>query len=164
MDRMDKELLRLLRIDARQPNSVLAQKVGLSASACLRRIKALEHAGVIHGYTVVTGDQDDDREVMVIVQVTLDRQTEEYLAQFEAAVRKFPEIRECFLMTGAADYFLRVAVESAAAYEAVHTDVLSRLPGVSRLQSSFAMRDALRPKVRPTGRNPGGPSQIRRAT
>jgi DNA-binding Lrp family transcriptional regulator len=146
VDDKDRELLRLLRLDARQPNNALAELVGLSPSACLRRIKALEHSGVIRGYTVVTGGHEDDNEVMVIVQVTLDRQTEEYLTQFESAVRKSPEIRECFLMTGSADYFLRVAVASAAEYEVIHTDVLSRLPGVSRLQSSFAMRDALRPK------------------
>ncbi|MGC1301103.1 MAG: Lrp/AsnC family transcriptional regulator [Caulobacteraceae bacterium] len=151
LDDIDRELLRLLRLDARKPNSALAQEVGLSASACLRRIKALEHNGTIRGYTVLTGGDADD-EVVFIVQVTLDRQTEECLVRFETAVRSHPEIRECFLMTGASDYVLRVVAESAHAYEVIHTEVLSRLPGVARLQSSFAMRDALRPKGRPRRR------------
>jgi DNA-binding Lrp family transcriptional regulator len=148
LDEIDRELLRLLRLDARKPNSRLAEEVGLSQSACLRRIKALEHSGVIRGYTILTGGADVDDEVIVIVQVTLDRQTEECLAGFEAAVRRHPEIRECFLMTGTSDYLLRVVADSAGAYERIHTDILSRLPGVTRIQSSFALRDALRPKGR----------------
>lgn len=82
----------------------------------------------------------------MVVQVTLDRQTEDYLSRFEQAVRRCPEIRECFLMTGDVDYWLRVRTESVAAYEAIHGEVLSRLPGVTRINSSFAMRDALRPR------------------
>ena len=148
IDEIDRRLLRLLRLNGRQPNSDLAAEVGLSPSATLRRVKLLEDQGVIKGYTAIIGGVDESRSVDVIVQVTLDRQTEDYLSRFEAAVRKYPEIRECFLMTGVSDYWLRVNVGSAEAYEAVHTEILSRLPGVARIQSSFAMRDALRPKTR----------------
>jgi DNA-binding Lrp family transcriptional regulator len=148
LDQIDRKLLRLLRLDARRPNSSLAEEVGLSASACLRRIRLLEERGVIRGYTTVLGQPDEAEGVTVIVQVTLERQTEDYLLRFEAAVRQFPEIRECYLMTGDADYWLRVSVATAAAYEAIHTEVLSRLPGVTRIQSNFAMRDALRPRTR----------------
>lgn len=148
LDEIDRRLLRLLRLNGRQPNSDLAGEVGLSPSATLRRVKLLEDQGVIKGYTAIIGGIDEGRSVDVIVQVTLDRQTEDYLSRFEAAVRKYPEIRECFLMTGVSDYWLRVNVDSAEAYEAVHTEILSRLPGVARIQSSFAMRDALRPKTR----------------
>lgn len=146
-DTIDRSILRLLRLDGRRPNSEIAQEVGLSPSACLRRIRILEDRGVIRGYTAITGpEEDDDRGVDVVVQVTLDRQTEDYLSRFEHAVRQCPEVRECFLMTGNVDYWLRLRTESVAAYEAIHGEVLSRMPGVTRINSSFAMRDALRPR------------------
>ncbi len=146
-DPLDRAILRILHSDGRRPNSEIAQEVGLSPSACLRRIKLLEDRGVIRGYTVITGPQEDDgRGVDVVVQVRLDRQTEDYLSRFENAVRQCPEVRECFLMTGDVDYWLRLRTESVAAYEAIHGEVLSRLSGVTRINSSFAMRDALRPR------------------
>jgi DNA-binding Lrp family transcriptional regulator len=147
LDATDRAILRLLRLNARRPNSEIAAEVGLSPSACHRRIRLLEDEGVIRGYTLVTGPLDSEaRGVDVLVQVTLDRQTEDYLARFEHAVRQCPEIRECFLMTGGVDYWLRVQTESVAAYEAIHSEILSRMPGVTRINSSIAMRDALRPK------------------
>ncbi|MDJ0278739.1 Lrp/AsnC family transcriptional regulator [Sphingomonas sp. 2R-10] len=148
LDAIDRKLLNLLRLDARRTNNALAAEVGLSPSACLRRVRLLEDAGVIRGYTVVTRADPADHGATVIVQVTLERQTEEYLSRFEAAVRRHPEIQECWLMAGQSDYWLRAAVESAAAYEALHTDILSRLPGVTRINSSFAMRNALMPRRR----------------
>jgi DNA-binding Lrp family transcriptional regulator len=148
MDEQDRELVRLLRLNARATNSSLATAVGLSASATLRRIKILEEKGVIQGYTAIIDAVGEGRGVDVIVQVTLDRQTAEYLSRFESAVRKQPEIRECFLMTGVSDYWLRVNVTTAGAYEAIHTEILSRLPGVTRIQSSFALRDAMRPRIK----------------
>jgi DNA-binding Lrp family transcriptional regulator len=148
-DKLDRAILRELRLNARQTNAAIASKVGLSASACHRRIRLLEDAGIIRGYTLAEHSVDLDPErVSIIVQVTLERQTEEYLSSFEKAVRRFPEIRECFLMTGEADYWLRVEVDSAASYQALHGDALSRLPGVTRIQSSFALRNALVPKTR----------------
>ncbi|MFC3443607.1 Lrp/AsnC family transcriptional regulator [Sphingobium rhizovicinum] len=147
IDATDRAILRLLRLNARRPNSEIAAEVGLSPSACHRRIRILEDAGIIRGYTVVTGLIDHDaKSVDVVVQVTLDRQTEDYLVRFEHAVRQCPEIRECFLMTGAVDYWLRVQADSVAAYEVIHGEILSRLPGVTRLNSSISMRDALRPR------------------
>ena len=146
-DDVDRAILRVLRLDGRKPNAEVAQEVGLSPSACLRRIRIMEDRGVIRGYTVITGPENDDvRGVDVVVQVTLERQTEDYLSRFENAVRQCAEIRECFLMGGNVDYWLRLRTESVAAYEAIHGEVLSRLPGVTRISSSFAMRDALRPR------------------
>jgi DNA-binding Lrp family transcriptional regulator len=81
----------------------------------------------------------------VIVQISLERQTDEYLRRFEKAASQCPDIRECYLMTGVSDYLLRVAVPDAASYERIHTDVLSRLPGVARIQSSFAIRAVIKP-------------------
>ncbi|WP_313808765.1 Lrp/AsnC family transcriptional regulator [Sphingobium sp.] len=147
LDATDRSIIRLLRLNARRPNSEIAAEVGLSPSACHRRIRLLEDAGVIRGYTIVTAPiAHEGRAVDVLVQVTLDRQTEDYLARFEHAVRQCPEIRECFLMTGGVDYWLRVQTESVAAYEAIHSEILSRMPGVTRINSSIAMRDALRPR------------------
>jgi len=145
LDSIDRSILRALKLNARRSNAEIAQEAGLSPSACHRRIKLMEDAGVIRGYTMISGWQEaDDARVDVLVQVTLDRQTADYLSRFEAAVRQCSEIRECFLMTGAVDYWLRVQTESVAAYEAIHGEVLSRLPGVTRISSSISMRDILR--------------------
>lgn len=99
LDTIDRSILRLLRIDARMSNAKLAMEVGLSPSACLRRIKLLEQAGVIRGYTALVDTVQSDSTIAVIINITLERQTEDYLDRFEAAVRKHPEVRECYLMT-----------------------------------------------------------------
>jgi len=142
LDAIDRNIIRLLRLNARISNAKLAEAVGLSPSACLRRVNILEQTGIIRGYTALVGTGAEEG-IAVIVQITLDRQTEEYLNRFEAAVRKYPEIRECFLMTGGSDYFLRVEVDGAANFERVHKEILSALPGVARIHSSFAIRNVL---------------------
>ncbi|QGP80427.1 Lrp/AsnC family transcriptional regulator [Sphingobium sp. CAP-1] len=146
IDNMDRAILRLLKLNARRSNADIAEAVGLSPSACHRRIRQLETEGYIRGYTLIAGGRDELPIVNVLVQVTLDRQTEDFLARFEHAVRQCPEIRECFLMTGAVDYWLRVEADSVDAYERIHGEILSRLPGVTRINSNIAMRDALRPR------------------
>jgi len=143
LDNIDRNILRLLRVDARMSNAKLATEVGLSPSACLRRIKIMENAGVIRGYTALVDTASSDATIAVIINITLERQTEDYLDKFEAAVRKHPEVRECYLMTGGSDYMLRVDVESAGAFERIHKEVLSTLPGVLRIHSSFSIRDVL---------------------
>lgn len=141
MDEKDRAILRLLRQDARMSNAALAAAVGLSPSACLRRLRLLEDGGVIRGYTVVLEEAEPAGSgVVVIVQITLERQTDEHLRRFEGAVRRCPEVRECYLMTGLADYLLRVEARDAADYERIHKEQLSRMPGVARIQSSFAIR------------------------
>jgi DNA-binding Lrp family transcriptional regulator len=143
LDTIDRNILRLLRLNARMSNASLAQEVGLSPSACLRRIRMLEDRGVIRGYTVLVDQAAGQAGISVIITITLERQTEEFLRKFEAAVRKYPEIRECYLMTGDSDYLLRVEVENARDFEAIHTDILSALPGVRRINSSFSIRKVL---------------------
>lgn len=143
LDAIDRNIIRCLRIDGRMTNSQLATEVGLSPSACLRRVQILEESGVIRGYTAIIAGADSDDRLVAIVQITLERQTEEYLNRFEAAVRKHPEIQECYLMTGDADYVLRAEAQNAAAYEVIHKEILSRLPGVSRIHSSFSIRSVL---------------------
>ncbi|MBB3936035.1 Lrp/AsnC family transcriptional regulator [Aureimonas phyllosphaerae] len=143
MDRIDRALIRALRRNARATNVALAAEAGLSPSACLRRVQMLEESGAIRGYTaIVAGPGGDDAHV-VIVRITLEHQTEDVLHRFEAEVLKHPEIRECYLMTGAEDYLLRVEAQGAGDYERIHKEILSRLPAVSRINSSFAIRRVL---------------------
>jgi DNA-binding Lrp family transcriptional regulator len=144
MDELDRAILRHLRQNARIPNAKLAELVGLSPSACLRRLRLLERRGIIRGYTVVVEEAAPRDVVTVIVQITLERQTDEHLRRFEDAVRKCPEVRECHLMTGMADYLLRLEARDAADYERIHKEALSRMPGVARIQSSFAIRTVIR--------------------
>ncbi|WP_431323046.1 Lrp/AsnC family transcriptional regulator [Rhizobium sp. YTU87027] len=142
IDAIDRKIIRQLRLNSRISNVDLGKEVGLSASACLRRIALMEKAGIIKGYTALI-DVLGEEAIAVIIQITLERQTEEYLKRFEAAVRKYPEIRECFLMTGGSDYLLRIDVESAGAFERIHKEILSVLPGVLRINSSFSIRNVL---------------------
>ncbi|PDT02508.1 transcriptional regulator [Rhizobium chutanense] len=143
LDATDRNILRLLRLDARMSNARLAAEVGLSPSACLRRIKIMEKTGVIRGYTALLDTSNADAMIAVIINITLERQTEDYLDRFEAAVRRHPEIRECFLMTGGSDYLLRVEVANAGEFERIHKEILSALPGVLRIHSSFSIRNVL---------------------
>lgn len=152
LDGIDRNIIRLLRLNGRMPNSELAAQVGLSASACLRRVGQLEARGVIRGYTAIIAGPDEEG-LTAIVRITLERQTEAYLNRFEAAVRMHPEIQECFLMTGDADYILRASAPNTAAWETIHKDILSRLPGVVRIHSSIAMRNVLHPANAPAARS-----------
>jgi DNA-binding Lrp family transcriptional regulator len=143
LDTIDKLILKRLKASGRISNVELAAEVGLSPSACLRRVQLLEQQGVIVGYTAIVRGADTGEGIVVIVQITLERQTEQFLNRFESAVRKHPEIRECYLMTGMADYIMHVEADSASAYETVHKEILSRLPGVARIHSSFTIRRVL---------------------
>ncbi|WP_431855041.1 Lrp/AsnC family transcriptional regulator [Azospirillum sp.] len=145
LDPLDHKIIRLLRKDGRMSNAKLAAEVGLSPSACLRRLHMLEHSGVIRGYTAIVDDLDHERSVTVIVQITLERQTDDYLRRFDAAVRKCPDVRECYLLSGSSDYLLRVVAHDAGDFDRIYKDQLSRLPGVVRIQSSFAIRSVVRP-------------------
>jgi DNA-binding Lrp family transcriptional regulator len=148
IDAIDRNILRLLRLNARISNAALAKEVGLSPSACLRRIRLMEKSGIISGYTALIDTANADAAIAVIINITLERQTEDHLDRFEAAVRKFPEVRECFLMTGGSDYLLRVEVANAGEFERIHKEILAKLPGVLRINSSFAIRNVLASKLR----------------
>lgn len=144
LDTIDRKMLRLLRADGRMSNAALAAAIGLSPSACLRRLRLLEASGAIRGYTAILEDPSPQGRTVVIVQITLERQTEDAFHRFEAAVRQCPEVCECYLMTGASDYLLRVEARDAADYERIHKEQLSRMPGVARIQSAFAIRTVVR--------------------
>ena len=151
IDRFDRSILQALQLDGRISNSALAERVNLSESACLRRVRALEESGLIEGYTARINQQRAGCPVNVFVNITLERQDEVDLRKFEEAVRKIPEVMECYLMTGDYDYTVRVVVADTADYERIHSKHLTRLPGVARIHSSIAMRDVLRRAV-PLGR------------
>ncbi|WGF90016.1 Lrp/AsnC family transcriptional regulator [Marinivivus vitaminiproducens] len=148
LDDIDRRILRHLRTDARASNAALAAAVGLSPSACLRRLRALERNGTIRGYTALIEEPAAHPATIVIVQITLERQTEEALRRFESAVRRCPEVGACYLMSGVSDYLLRIEARDAADYERIHTEVLSRMPGVARIQSSFSIRTVIGHGVR----------------
>lgn len=139
-DRTTESILRLLQHDGRMSNADLAERVGLSPSACLRRVKMLEEKGIIRGYHAVIDDRSVHNLTTVIVQITLERLTDEALRRFEARIKECADIRECYLMTGEADYLLHVAARDLADYERIHKEELSRLPGVIRIHSNFAIR------------------------
>jgi DNA-binding Lrp family transcriptional regulator len=140
LDSVDVSILTELQDHGRLTNAELAERVGLSASACHRRVKALEQAGVIDRYVAILSEKALGRGITVYVQVTLDNQKRETLVAFEEAVETVPEVMECYLMSGDADYLIRVLVRDANDYERVHREVLSGLPGVARLVSSFTIR------------------------
>lgn len=140
LDRIDRKILSALQEDGRLPNNELAERVGLSPSPCLRRVKALEEAGVIARYVALVDPASVDLPVNIFVSVSLERQVEARLDGFEAAVMARPEVLECYLMTGDADYLLRVVVPDLASYERFLKEHLTRIPGVASIRSSFALK------------------------
>ncbi|QQV78864.1 Lrp/AsnC family transcriptional regulator [Sphingomonas aliaeris] len=140
MDRIDTAILQHLAGDARSPVSVIATRVGLSQSACTRRIQALESSGHILGYGAHLGHRRLGFRVTALVDITLGTQVGEDLAQFEAAVAAIDGIVECALVSGAQDYRLKIVCRDLDDYERLHREHLGRLPGVNTISSSFVLR------------------------
>ena len=140
LDSIDRAILMALQRDGRLSNVVLADEVGLSESACLRRVKILEKTGIIDKYTMLVDQTVAGKPGNVFVQITLERQTKEELATFEAAVRRVPEVMECYLMTGEFDYLLRVVVPDLEAYEHFLLEHLTRIKGIASIKSSFSLK------------------------
>ncbi|MCH8091257.1 MAG: Lrp/AsnC family transcriptional regulator [Proteobacteria bacterium] len=139
LDAIDRRILDRLQEDGRVSNVELANDVGISSSPCWRRVRELEKRGVISGYVALVDAAAVGLPVSVFVQVTLERQIETALETFEAAVKARPEVMECYLMTGDADYLLRVVVSDLPTYEAFLKDHLTRIPGIANIKSSFAL-------------------------
>lgn len=144
LDRIDRAILQALQRNGRLSNVELAAKVGLSESACLRRVKILESEGFIEGYAMLVNPAAIGKPESVFVHVTLDSQQQEALEAFEKAVRNVPGVMECYLMSGEEDYLLRVIVRDAADYEKVHREQLTRLPFVARVKSFFTLRTVVK--------------------
>jgi DNA-binding Lrp family transcriptional regulator len=140
LDAIDRKILALLQENARLANVELAEAVGLSPSPCLRRVRDLEEAGVIRRYVTLLDPAQLGLPVSIFVSVTLERQVEQALERFEAAILKRPEVMECYLMTGDADYLLRIVTADLSGYERFLIDHLTRVPGVSSIKSSFALK------------------------
>lgn len=140
LDVIDARILERLQEDARISNAELARAVGLSPSPCLRRVQELEKAGVIRRHVTLLEPRAMGLPVSVFVNVTLEKQVERALEVFEKAIRQRPEVMECYLMTGEADYLLRVVVPDLDAYERFLMDHLTRVPGVASIKSSFALK------------------------
>ncbi|MCP1471310.1 DNA-binding Lrp family transcriptional regulator [Sphingobium sp. OAS761] len=140
MDRFDIALMEALQHDSRRSMADLGDLVGLSSSACHRRVRALEEAGLIAGYAARLDPEALGLALHAFVEISLTGQSRETMERFEAAVADFPEILECHLMAGQADYLLRVAAADLKGFDRVHRDCLARLPGVSDIRTSFAIR------------------------
>lgn len=140
LDDRDRAILRLLQTEGRLTNAELADRVSLSASACLRRVRTLEQAGLIDRYVALVNARAVGLGGVAFVLVTLDQQGRSALDRFEEAVGRYREILECYLLAGSADYLVRVAYADAENFEHIHTEILTQLPGVVRLQSTLALR------------------------
>ena len=140
IDEIDGKLLRALQNDSQQSVQELGDKVGLSASACHRRVKALEDKGFVAGYRAILDAEALGFSMMFFIEVSLTSQSQEVLDAFEAAVRDVPEVLECHLMAGQSDYLLRVACRDHEDFERLHRRLLARLPGVARIHSNMSIR------------------------
>ena len=140
LDEIDRKILAAMQANARLRNVELAEEIGLSASPCLRRVRRLEDAGIISGYATLVDQKAVGLPVSVFIQVTLEKQIEPALDAFENAIQSWPEVMECYLMTGDADYHLRVVTADLAGYERFLMDKLTRLDGVASIKSSFALK------------------------
>jgi len=140
LDAIDRRILRHLQENARTTSAELAERAGISASPCWRRVKALEERGVIARYVTLLDAASLGLSISVFTSVSLEKQIEPALETFQKAVRRRPEVMECYLMTGDFDYLLRVVVPNLDAYERFLMDHLTRVPGVASIKSSFALK------------------------
>jgi Lrp/AsnC family transcriptional regulator, leucine-responsive regulatory protein len=140
LDATDWKILDQLQENARVSNVELASRVALSPSPCLQRVRALEQRGIISRYVTLLDPLTVGLTVSVFIQVSLEKQAEAALEVFESAVQRRPEVMECYLMTGDADYLIRVVVRDVPSLERFIVDFLSRIPGVASIKSSFALK------------------------
>ncbi|MCP8939050.1 Lrp/AsnC family transcriptional regulator [Alsobacter sp. SYSU M60028] len=149
LDARDRAILSVLQKDGSITNADLAERVNLSPSACLRRVKLLEDSGLVKGTVMLLDEAAAGLPGAAFVFVTLDQQGRQSLDAFEAAVARHPEILECYLLAGTADYLLKVVFADTADFERIHRNALTTLPGVVRVQSTLALRTVKRTTVLP---------------
>ena len=141
LDRYDHRILDILQREGRISNQELADRIGLSPSPCLRRVKALEEAGIIIGYHAELDARKLGFSLMALIHISMERHTADHFDRFEAAIRQLPEVQECLLITGQdADYQLKVIVSDMDAYQTLLLERITRIPGVSGVHSSFVLR------------------------
>ncbi len=152
LDDVDRRLLGALQQNGRLTATELAERVGLTVSPCLRRLRLLEEAGVIKGYTALVDQKRVGLPVSVFVSIKLERQSEEAMRAFEDAIRAAPEVLECYLMTGPRDYLLRVVASDLGDYERFVKARLTRIAGIANIESSFALGQVKHASALPLGR------------
>jgi Lrp/AsnC family transcriptional regulator, leucine-responsive regulatory protein len=144
LDATDRRILTVLQKDGRTTNADLAEQVNLSPSACHRRVERLEKDGFIAGYVALLDTRRIGRPTTVFVEITLQGQADDLLDAFEREVARVPDILECHLMAGTADYLIKIMAEDTDDFARIHRQFLSRLPGVRQMQSSFALRTVVK--------------------
>ncbi|MCU7849659.1 MAG: Lrp/AsnC family transcriptional regulator [Candidatus Thiodiazotropha sp. (ex Lucinoma kastoroae)] len=141
LDRYDRRILEELQQDGRISNQDLAERIGLSPSPCLRRVRVLEESGIIDGYRAHLDSSKLGLSLMALIHIAMDRHTPERFANFESKINALPEVLECLLITGQdADYQIKVVVRDMEAYQALLLNKITRIEGVSGVHSSFVMR------------------------
>ena len=144
LDRYDRRILEVLQADGRLANQELAERIGLSPSPCLRRVRALEEAGVITGYRALVDARKLGLSLMALLHISMDKHTPERFANFEKKIAARPEVLECLLITGQeADYQLKVIVRDMDAYQELLLNRITRIEGVTGVHTSFVLRRAL---------------------
>ncbi|MEO1134981.1 MAG: Lrp/AsnC family transcriptional regulator [Pseudomonadota bacterium] len=149
LDHIDHKILKHLQENARITNAELAERVGLSPTPCLRRLRRLETEGIIKGYRTEINREALGVNVTVIILVKLEREDDKTLREFEAAIKDREEVMECYLVTGKFDYFIRVVVPSLATYETFLSETMLRMPNIATVESSFTLREVTRKVVTP---------------
>ena len=149
MDAKDRQIIRALQISGRLTNQELSEKVNLSPSPCSRRVRALEESGVITGYTALVDQKAYGLPLTVFVRIRLEHHSKEAVARFEQGIQRIDEILDCFLMTGVADYLLRVIVANLDAYEGFVRTRLHTIPGIASIDTSFAYGTVKQTQVYP---------------
>ncbi len=149
LDATDRRILSALQKSGRMSNADLSDKVNLSPSACHRRVQRLEADGYISGYVALLDARKMAVPTTVFVEITLQGQADEVLEAFEKAVSRIPDVLECHLMAGSADYILKVVAADTEDFARIHRQYLARLPGVSQMQSSFALRTVFKTTALP---------------
>lgn len=140
IDEFDRRILRALQVEGRMSIQDLSDRVGLSPSPCSRRVRVLEEAGVIRGYAALVDERRVGYAVSVFISVKLDRQIDDALKNFEAAIESYPEVVDCWLMTGNRDYLLRVATADLVEFEKFLTSKLTKVESVHSIESAIPLR------------------------
>jgi Lrp/AsnC family leucine-responsive transcriptional regulator len=151
IDAFDKKIVTALAGDGRLTTVELASRIGLSPSACTRRLQSLEAEAVIRGYRAMIDAGAIGLGITVFVEITLERQNDDTLRAFERALAQCPNVLSCHLMSGASDYLIRIAARDLPDFERLHANVLGHLPGVARIESKFALREAIDRPLAPIG-------------
>lgn len=144
LDRFDRRILEELQRDGRISNQDLAERIGLSPSPCLRRVRALEESGIISGYRALLDANKLELDLMALIHISMDRHTPERFENFERKIMNLPEVLECLLITGQdADYQVKVVVRDMQAYQILLLNKITRIEGVTGVHSSFVMRQVV---------------------